>query len=184
MSPARQLLFASLLFIGCSAQAEEPLLLTARGTAQVAFTPGDDAGALVVEAIRKTRKQILVQAYGFTHKDIAQALVDAKRRGVDVQVIADRQQTETLATTLIPWLAQQNVPIWIDADHAAAHNKVMVIDNGTPDATLITGSFNFTHAAQHRNAENLLVLRGHGTLAEAYAANWRRHKTHSLPLRQ
>jgi hypothetical protein len=43
-----------------------------RGTAQVAFTPGDDAGALVVEAIRKARKQVLVQTYSFTHKDIAQ----------------------------------------------------------------------------------------------------------------
>jgi phosphatidylserine/phosphatidylglycerophosphate/cardiolipin synthase-like enzyme len=47
---------------------------------------------------------------------------------------------------------------------------------------VITGSFNFTHAAQFRNAENLLILRGHGTLAEAYAANWRRHKIHALPL--
>jgi phosphatidylserine/phosphatidylglycerophosphate/cardiolipin synthase-like enzyme len=52
------------------------------------------------------------------------------------------------------------VPVWIDAEHAAAHNKVMVIDNGTADAAVITGSFNFTQAAQHRNAENLLILRG------------------------
>jgi phosphatidylserine/phosphatidylglycerophosphate/cardiolipin synthase-like enzyme len=97
-------------------------------------------------------------------------------------MIADRQQMETIATSLVAWLAEQGVPVWIDADHAAAHNKVMVIDNGTADAAVITGSFNFTHAAQYRNAENLLILRGHGTLAEAYAANWRRHKIHSLPL--
>jgi phosphatidylserine/phosphatidylglycerophosphate/cardiolipin synthase-like enzyme len=58
----------------------------------------------------------------------------------------------------------------------------MVIDNGLPEVALITGSFNFTHAAQHRNAENLLVLRGNAALAEAYAANWRRHKIHALPL--
>lgn len=163
--------------------ASPPLELTLRGTAQVAFTPGDDAGALVVEAVNKARKQVLVQAYSFTHKDIAEALVAAKRRGVDVQMIADRQQMETGATSKVAWLAQQGVPVWIDADHAAAHNKVMVIDSGTQDAVVITGSFNFTHAAQHRNAENLLVLRGNPTLAEAYAANWRRHKIHSLPLR-
>ncbi len=184
MRPALHLLLAAWVFTGVSARADEPLLLTARGTAQVAFTPGDDASALVVDAIRKARKQILVQAYGFTHKSIAQALVDARQRGVDVQVIADRQQLESLATTLVPWLAAQDVSIWIDADHAAAHNKVMVIDNGTPEPVLITGSFNFTHAAQHRNAENLLLLRGHGALVEAYAANWRRHKIHALPLRQ
>ncbi len=162
--------------------AGEPLRLDARGSVQVAFTPGDDAGALVVDAVRKARKQILVQAYSFTHKAIAQALVEARRRGVDVQVIADRQQMESVATSRVVWLAEQGVPVWIDADHAAAHNKVMVIDNGTADAAVITGSFNFTHAAQFRNAENLLLLRGNAPLAEAYAANWRRHKIHSLPL--
>lgn len=170
------------LLLALPARAEEALLLTARGSAQVAFTPGDDAGALIVDSLRKARRQVLVQAYGFTHKDIAQALVDARRRGVDVQVIADRQQTEKLATSQIGWLVAQGVPVWIDGEHLAAHNKVMVIDNGSAEATLITGSFNFTHAAQHRNAENLLILRGNAALAEAYAANWRRHKIHSLPL--
>lgn len=163
--------------------ASPPLELASRGSAQVAFTPGDDAGELVVETLRRAKKQVLVQTYSFTHKDIAQGLVEAKRRGLDVQVIADRQQMETIATSLVVWLAEQGVPVWIDAEHAAAHNKLMVIDNGTPDAVVITGSFNFTQAAQHRNAENLLLLRGNPTLAEAYAANWRRHKIHSLPLR-
>jgi phosphatidylserine/phosphatidylglycerophosphate/cardiolipin synthase-like enzyme len=180
---AAALLLPFLLAIGLQVRAGEPLLLAARGTAQVAFTPGDDAGDLVVDAIRKARKQILVQAYSFTHRGIAEALAEARRRGIDVQMIADRQQMETIATSLVVWLDQQGVPVWIDADHAAAHNKVMVIDNGTADAAVITGSFNFTHAAQFRNAENLLILRGHATLAEAYAANWRRHKIHSLPLR-
>lgn len=183
MTRARLVLGAFLLTLGLAGRAEEPLALSARGSTQVAFTPGDDAGALVVDAVRKARKQVLVQAYGFTHKAIAQALVDARRRGVDVQLVADRQQAESLATSLVAWLAEQGVPVWIDADHAAAHNKVMIIDNGTADVALITGSYNFTHAAQHRNAENLLLLRGHPALAEAYAANWRRHKIHSLPLR-
>jgi phosphatidylserine/phosphatidylglycerophosphate/cardiolipin synthase-like enzyme len=162
----------------------EPLQMSARGSIQLAFTPGDDAAGLIVSTISKARRQVLVQTYSFTHKDIAQALVDAKRRGLDVQVVADRQQMETIATSRVEWLAEQGVPVWVDTEHAAAHNKVMIIDNGTPDVALITGSFNFTHAAQYRNAENLLVLRGNPTLAEAYAANWRRHKIHSIPLRR
>lgn len=178
MKPA--LLAALILLGGPATQAAEPLTLTARGEVQVAFTPGDDAGVLVVNAIRQARRQILVQTYSFTHRDIAEALVAAKQRGVEVSVIADRQQAETLRTSLVGWLVQQGVPVWIDADHAAAHNKVLVLDAGTPQAVLITGSFNFTHAAQYRNAENLLVLKGNPLLAEAYAANWRRHLTHSL----
>lgn len=180
-------LFALLLAatpIQAAQQTGEPLQMNARGSIQLAFTPGDDIAGLIVESIRKARRQVLVQAYSFTHKDIAQALAEAKRRGIDVQLLADRQQMETIATSQVAWLAEQGVPTWIDTEHAAAHNKVMVIDNGTADVAVITGSFNFTHAAQHRNAENLLILRGNSTLAEAYAANWRRHKIHSLPLRR
>lgn len=183
MTSAATIAWLAALLISVPALASEPLRLSLGGTAQVAFTPGDDAGALVVAAIGQARRQVLVQAYSFTHRAIAEALVAARRRGVEVRVIADRGQAERLDTSLVDWLARQGVPVWLDADHAAAHDKVMVLDQGTPEAALITGSFNFTHAAQYRNAENLLVLRGNPTLADAYAANWRRHLTHALPLR-
>ena len=62
----------------------------------------------------------------------------------------------------------------IDDTHAIAHNKVMVIDSGT----ILTGSFNFTRAAEEKNAENLLVIQD-AALAEKYAANWRAHAQHS-----
>lgn len=177
-------LLALLLLAALPGQAAEPLQLNLQGTAQVAFTPGDDAASMAIEAIRHARRQILVQAYSFTHKEIAQALVDAMRRRIDVQVIADLLQHERGATSVVAWLAEQGVPVWVDAEHAAAHNKVIVIDAGTPEAVLLTGSYNFTHAAQYRNAENLLLLRGNPVLADAYAANWRRHRIHSLPLRK
>ncbi|MDP1905259.1 MAG: phospholipase D family protein [Pseudomonadota bacterium] len=183
-TPALQaLLLLAALALTLPAHAGEPLQLTARGTVQVAFTPGDSAATLVIEALRKAKRQVLVQSYSFTHKDIAQALVDAQRRGLDVQLIADPVQHQRGATSLVAWLGEQGVPVWLDGEHAAAHDKVMVIDNGMADAAVITGSFNFTHAAQYRNSENLLLLRGNPALAEAYAANWRRHRIHSLPYR-
>jgi len=166
------------------ARASPPLELALHGRAQVAFTPGDDADELVIAAIRQARSQILVQAYSFTHRAIAEALIAARQRGIDVQVIADHDQDANVATTRIGDLAEAGVPVYLDGQHAAAHNKVMVIDAGRPESALVTGSYNFTHAAQHRNAENLLVLRGDPLLAEAYAANWRRHRAHSLPVRK
>ena len=63
---------------------------------------------------------------------------------------------------------------YIDAAHAIAHNKVMVLDK----ETVITGSFNFTKAAEEKNAENLLILRSKD-LAQEYAENWKKHKRHS-----
>ena len=68
------------------------------------------------------------------------------------------------------------IPVRIDAQHAIAHNKIMVIDG----ATVITGSFNFTKNAEENNAENLLVIRS-PDLAAKYTANWQAHAGHSDP---
>lgn len=178
------LLAFGLLILAGTAGASQPLTLEARGQIQVAFTPGDDAGAMIVQAIAQARRQVLVQAFSFTHKAIAQALIDARRRGLDVQVLADPEQAGQIRTSLIDHLVEHGVPVWFDGQHTSAHNKVMIIDVGLPEATVITGSFNFTQAAQFRNAENVLLLRGNPNLAEAYAANWRRHRAHALPYRR
>jgi phosphatidylserine/phosphatidylglycerophosphate/cardiolipin synthase-like enzyme len=68
------------------------------------------------------------------------------------------------------------IPVKIDAQHAIAHNKVMVIDG----ETVITGSFNFTKAAEESNAENLLIIHDK-KLASLYIKNWQEHAQHSEP---
>jgi phosphatidylserine/phosphatidylglycerophosphate/cardiolipin synthase-like enzyme len=60
--------------------------------------------------------------------------------------------------------------------HAIAHNKVMVIDR----ETVITGSFNFTRAAEEKNAENLLIIKSND-LARAYIDNWSKPRDHYEP---
>jgi phosphatidylserine/phosphatidylglycerophosphate/cardiolipin synthase-like enzyme len=67
-------------------------------------------------------------------------------------------------------------PIGQHAHHAIAHNKIIVIDG----ETVLTGSFNFTKAAQEKNAENLLMIRD-PTLAAQYTTNWEVHRQHSQP---
>ena len=74
------------------------------------------------------------------------------------------------------FLFNLGIPVRIDAKHAIAHNKIMVIDG----ETVITGSFNFTKAAEEHNAENLLVIRD-AELVEKYVANWKAHAEHSEP---
>ena len=62
-----------------------------------------------------------------------------------------------------------------DAQHAIAHNKLILIDR----KTILTGSFNFTHQAETENAENLLVMKGHPELMGHYRQNFELHKGHS-----
>jgi phosphatidylserine/phosphatidylglycerophosphate/cardiolipin synthase-like enzyme len=163
--------------------AREPqAVLPATGTIEYAFAPGDDAAALVVRVIDDARAQVLVQAFTFTHDRIAEALVRAGRRGLDVRVLLDREQAELLDRDAVRILAAAGLPVLLDGEHLSAHNKVLVIDAAGPDPVVVTGSFNFTFAAQYRNAENVLVLRGNPALAGAYRDNWERHGVHSKPM--
>ena len=72
---------------------------------------------------------------------------------VGVKVILDKRQV-TQKYSSATFLKNQKIPLWIDYKPAIAHNKVMIIDADV----VITGSFNFTKAAQENNAENLLII--------------------------
>jgi phosphatidylserine/phosphatidylglycerophosphate/cardiolipin synthase-like enzyme len=128
----------------------------------------------VVRELRGARREVLVLAYSFTSKPIAQALVEAKKRGAHVEIILDRSNEHEPYTEL-GFLIEQGLAPYIDAHHAIAHNKVMVIDRHT----VLTGSFNFTHQAEVENAENLLILKGHADLTVLYRQNFLLHKQHS-----
>jgi len=184
MSPgvlSRFITGALLLVCGSSHAATPPVPNTGNGTVQYAFTPGNRADAMIIAAIASARRQVLVQAYSFTHRRIAEALVSARNRGIDVAMIADHEQTRSNASTVIRNITQSGVPVLLDSLHTAAHNKVIVIDAGDADCAVVTGSYNFTYNAQHRNAENVVILRGNPPLCAAFRDNWLHHKAHSIP---
>ena len=153
------------------------VVLAQQGTEDlnVYFSPNGGCTEAVVKALGGAKKTVLVQAYSFTSAPIARALVDAKRRGVNVEVILDKSQRGERYSSAT-FLANEGVPTFIDAAHKIAHNKVMVIDG----QTVITGSFNFTKSAEDGNAENLLVINNAPELAARYAGNWKEHLGHSL----
>ena len=163
---------------GCRfAGGARPAPVPARATlCDVYFSPKGGCTAHVVSAIDGATEVILVQAYAFTSQAIAEALVRAQQRGVRVEAILDKSQRHE-HDSKAALLHRAGVRVLIDAAHAIAHNKVMVIDH----ETVITGSFNFTNGAEERNAENLLLLRDHDVAAK-YEANWRAHRSHAQPL--
>lgn len=167
------LLLLSLLGGGCDVIAPHPAQGASRPAWQVCFSPNGGCTQLVVDTLDAAKSLVSVQAYSFTSTPIAAALIKAHRRGVRVSVILDKSQ-RTEHDSLAWYLAQAGVPVRIDAVHAIAHNKVMIVDGDT----VLTGSFNFTRAAETRNAENLLVLRDR-VLAARYQANWDAHAAHA-----
>ena len=166
----RQILLAILLLSTPAVALADP--------AQVCFTPGQDCTDLVVSEIANAKREILVQAYNFTSVPILAALKAAHGRGVDVEVIVDknsaRQSKSGSRYSAATYLTNASIPVWVDTKVAITHNKVMVIDG----QRVITGSFNFTAAAQNHNAENLLVL-DDSALAAQYRTNWERRRAAS-----
>ena len=170
--------YLALLLVGCFlALVELPAAPISNVTAEVYFSPQGGCTEAIVSALNQATDQILVQAYSFTSKPIAEALVKAFKRGVKVQVILDKSN-RTEKYSAADFLIHSGIPTKIDAEHAIAHNKVMILDS----STVLTGSFNFTKAAEEHNAENLLVI--HSTeLAKQYENNWKQHEAHSAVYR-
>jgi len=164
---------------------DAPPMLAAQGSLQAAFTPGDDVEGLVVKVIAAARRQVLVQAYLLTSKKIARALVAAHRDGIDVRVLVDAGQlAKGRWSSAVSGLAAAGIPVGLETRYRNAHNKIVVTDAGTPDAAVLTGSFNFTWTAQHKNAENILIARKNPPLAARYAANWERHWQDATPYKK
>jgi len=142
-------------------------------TWEVYFSPHGGCTEAIIRELNKAKTTVLVQAYSFTSAPIAKALLSAHKRGVKVEVILDKSQ-RTDQYSSATFVYNQGIPVKIDAQHAIAHNKVMIIDG----EAVITGSFNFTKAAEGNNAENLLVIRDK-KLADRYMKNWKEHERHS-----
>ncbi|MBX9348691.1 phospholipase D family protein [Chromobacterium vaccinii] len=144
---------------------------------EVGFSPSAGGLALVLQGIDGAKSSILVAAYAFTSKPIAESLLNAHKQGVKVQVVAD-EKSNRKGYSAAQFLANQGIPVRLNGNYAIFHHKFMVIDG----QHLETGSFNYSAAAANRNAENVLLLRNVKPLANKYAVEWSRLWEEGAPL--
>ncbi len=136
----------------------------------VYFSPRGGAQRAVVAAIDDAKTTIVIQAFDFTSLVIRDAVVRALGRGVRVLLLVDRKN-RTNPRSVVPALMRSGALVAVDHTNGFAHSKVMVIDG----AIIITGSFNWSDAAESRNTDNLLVLRDCPELVRQYErAIWAR----------
>jgi phosphatidylserine/phosphatidylglycerophosphate/cardiolipin synthase-like enzyme len=161
---------AALLLLGLALAPQADVLAHGdAATVETCFTPRRRCTAVIVAAIDRAQRDIYVQAYGFTSAPIVGALVLAYRRGVRVAAILDKSNARRSGRVDgARIIGAAGIPVWIDQRKGIAHNKVIVIDG----RFVVTGSFNFTEAADRRNAENVVVLES-AVVAAQYLANWR-----------
>lgn len=133
---------------------------------QVCFSPEGNCEKQVIQYIQAATKSVLVMGYSFTSEPIAQALIQAKRRGVVVQVLLDQSQKKGPYSKRAV-LTSAHIPVILVQMPGIAHDKVMIIDENIT----LTGSFNWTRAANKRNSENILFI-NNKAIAQLYTDHW------------
>jgi phosphatidylserine/phosphatidylglycerophosphate/cardiolipin synthase-like enzyme len=141
------------------------------------FVPGDNVTQRIADEIRKAEKTVKVQSYPFTDLAITTAMIAARKKGVDVYLVADKKAASQ-PSSRVEECRVAGIGVRLDGKHAIHHNKIVIVD----DKTVITGSFNFSLNAQQRNAENIVIITGVPKIAKAYRENWQQHWEHSEPL--
>ncbi len=140
---------------------------------EVFFSPNGGAKAKIITEIEEAQQEIKMLAYLLTDEQIANALINAHKRGVDVQVILDKKMKKDKHSQAVP-LAIAEIPTYIDSEHSTAHNKIIIIDGNK----VLTGSYNYVPKAESANTENLLVITSE-PLNKQYKEEFAKHLPHA-----
>lgn len=180
---ARTLVLTLALLCATSAPARQPTLLDelsqalqartdkapAAAEVEVGFSPEGGAERLVLKVINASQKSIRLGAYSFTSPKVVRALLDAKRRGVDVRVVVDEKGNQSKSgTAALNLLAGAAIPARLNGKYSIHHDKYIVADG----LHVQTGSFNYSQAAAKSNSENVIVVWHNPALAASYLRHW------------
>ena len=158
------LFFASTLVAG-SLYAQTPSEIQIK----VLFSPKDNCAQEIVSSIEKAKTHVYVAMYFFTSRPIAQALIKAKDRGVDVKVCLDKEQPH-YEYSKSKFLENKEINIKLIGGSGIMHNKFCVIDN----YITITGSYNWTARADLENDENVLIIKSK-EIAKIYTNQFKKY---------
>ena len=140
---------------------------------QTCFSPQGRCSAHIIREIEKAQKELLIAVYAFTNDELARAVAQAKKRGVWVQIVLDREFDAVNEKSQGRFLDELKIPLKRisgmkppvpEKEPGLMHQKFAVIDR----KIVFTGSYNWTRSADNANDENLLWFRDAGPLAEEY----------------
>jgi phosphatidylserine/phosphatidylglycerophosphate/cardiolipin synthase-like enzyme len=156
--------------------------IPAAGTIEVAFSPNEGSEHLVVKVIDSAKSELLVLSYSFTSAPVTAALLRAKKRGVDVRLVADQRNNVSedrsgKSRAALSALVNAGVDVRTISVYPIHHDKVIIVDRQTVEL----GSFNYSDAAARKNSENVLVNWGNPKLAEVYIQHFERNYRQATP---
>ena len=129
------------------------LCLSSFAKTEVYFSLSENPQKAIIKNINQAETYINIAMYTFTDQEIALSLANAQKRGVKVRVYLDRSQIES-TYSVSRLLVQKGIKVRISTNNYIMHHKFAIIDN----RLLLTGSYNWTFAANNKNEENLMVI--------------------------
>ena len=121
---------------------------------EIYFSPKDQSSERIIELIKEAKTYIYVPTFLITHSEIANELIAAHNRGVDVRVIIDANSVTT-RNTKHAQLRKAGILLKTENYAGKMHAKSMIIDN----TYLITGSMNFSNSGVNKNDENIVIIK-------------------------
>lgn len=121
---------------------------------EVYFSPQDKTSLRIIQLINNSNKYIYIPAFLITHTNIANALINAYKRGVDVKIILDANSAST-RNTKHQHLRNSGIPLKFENYAGKLHSKTILID----DEYLIMGSMNFSNSGENKNDENVIIIK-------------------------
>ena len=128
---------------------------------------GGEGVAAVVREIAAARRSVLAKSPQYPQQAIAEALAEAKRRGVEVKVVVCGESATEAREDLVPLI--QEIGVEHDSSHAPKGGRVFVIDEETVIFTAFGGQ------TDKPDAETVMVVRDSPELAQRTAAEWQSH---------
>ena len=122
-------------------------------TAEAHFSPGDDCPTAIIRLLGRAQATADVCVFTITDDRLADALIDAHRRGVRLRIISDDAKAEDLGSD-VGRFERAGIAVRVDRSPFHMHHKFAVVDA----RTLLTGSYNWTRGAARDNEENLVIL--------------------------
>ena len=148
----------------------------------------DGPAQVLLRMIQQAQNTLDGSFYDIGDHGFVDALIDAKRRGVQVRIITDNKammdkETGTRIRDTIVKLQQAGIPLIDDQRSGIMHNKFMIVDGNA----VWTGSTNSTSTSLYNHNNNAIVVRNR-QIAENYQYEFDRmfiHKTFGTrPARQ
>jgi len=128
------------------------------------FAPGGGPKKATLAELQKAVKEVLVAMRDVTDAELADALAQARKRGVNVAVLVDANASSS-CSSCCEKLLTNDVDVRLASAPGGMNNAFAVIDRGV----LLVGSYNWTTNACQNNCENLLVVRN-SAVASHYAS--------------